>query len=98
MKKREITFKHWVEMGEALFGKDRGNWEFVCPICKTTSSFLDFIKEGASIKDASFWTGSRCIGTIIRKRGCSNDKVHDYVVLIDDVKKGRFKFKGESWK
>lgn len=37
----------WMEEGKKLFGEEMKNWVFVCPICETKMSMLDYQKSGA---------------------------------------------------
>ena len=42
-----MTYKEWVEKGKALFGDNKKDWKFVCPVCGHVASAQDYLDKGA---------------------------------------------------
>lgn len=61
MAKKSYTTHEWNEEGERLFGADRGEWRFVCPMCETVASIADYRGLHATPKQI----GRQCIGTLL---------------------------------
>ena len=61
----KITEKEWNIEGERLFGKDRMDWRFQCPLCKMEWSVKDWKEAGASPNEVAF----SCVGRH-KENGC----------------------------
>lgn len=57
-----MTAKEWNEEGERLFGEERINWKFVCPVCGFAQGFKDFAEAGIPTDKALGKVGFSCIG------------------------------------
>jgi len=67
-----ISFKEWEEQGEKLFGENKRDWKFVCPMCNTAQSFNDLLQAGISEDDAQGYVAYSCIGRFNNKeKGCN---------------------------
>ena len=53
-----MTFEEWVKKGTALFGADRLQWKFVCPVCGHVSSVQGWYDVGAADGEVAF----SCVG------------------------------------
>lgn len=58
------TTKDWSDEGVRLFGKDKMNWKFACPICNSVMSVRDYKDAGAPENAVGF----SCIGRYMNKR------------------------------
>jgi hypothetical protein len=47
MTQKVLTEAAWLELGDSLFGPDRMQWRFTCPLCKTEMSPGDYKEAGA---------------------------------------------------
>jgi hypothetical protein len=61
--KRQMKLSEYIAEGEQLFGKDRLQWKFVCPICQHVASAEDYRKAGAPEGAVGF----SCIGRYLPK-------------------------------
>lgn len=57
-----MTYKEWTDLGISLFGKDRREWKFECPVCGHIASIQDYLNAGAP--DGAI--GFSCIGRWIK--------------------------------
>jgi hypothetical protein len=59
-----MTQAEWLAEGERRFGPDKRAWVFVCPMCKTRQSALDFYRAGAKpgTGEVNKYLGFSCIG------------------------------------
>lgn len=53
-----MTREEWKQQGEALFGSDQMQWNFVCPVCGHVQSVQDYKDAGAPSSAAAF----SCVG------------------------------------
>ncbi|MFA5389652.1 MAG: VVA0879 family protein [Candidatus Omnitrophota bacterium] len=63
---RIYGYEDWIKEANDLFGTDRRNWKFICPVCghvAAVADFLPFEEKGATPESALF----NCIG---RYAGC----------------------------
>ena len=66
-KKREVlelTLEEWRELGEKVFGPNRNDWRYQCPICGHVAPQRAWIEAGAPAGAIGFacvgrWTGPR---------------------------------------
>jgi hypothetical protein len=68
-----LTLEEWEAKGQKLFGKDKMQWKFICPVCGNVQSVMDFKKykdKGATPSDAYF----NCIGRFNGSRNTIMDK------------------------
>lgn len=66
MTEQKITYDEWEKKGEALFGKNKREWKFVCPNCKHIQSFNDYLALGISAEEANKFIGFSCIGRCMK--------------------------------
>lgn len=90
---RTLTRFQWEEEGNALFGKDKGAWRFVCPKCRTVTTAWEWVDAGADASDFAYY----CIGRFVEGRGCyftlgDSSKMH--TLEIDGVPFFEFAEKG----
>jgi hypothetical protein len=57
-----ILRSEWLEKGKELFGEDFWDWEFVCPVCGTIQSAIDFFEAKVESARISNYLGFSCIG------------------------------------
>lgn len=73
----KLTSAEWEAEGERRFGKERWNWKFKCPICKSIMTGVDYKNAGAPEGAVGF----SCIGRYIPKeksqRALGSKKVID---------------------
>lgn len=43
----ELTETQWRENGRSIFGNDRMDWRFICPMCNRIAGVQDFIDAGS---------------------------------------------------
>lgn len=96
------TREEFLKKGEELFGKDKKEWFFVCPICETKQSFNDFLKHTDLEKDTiNIYIGFSCIGRYAKKIGCDWTlggffQSHEKLVIHDAKSTRYFLFDGEK--
>jgi hypothetical protein len=59
----EISEKDWAAIGRKLYGDDRRDWKFKCPVCGNVATARDYEMAGASEGTVGFsclgrWTGA----------------------------------------
>lgn len=62
--KKVIDYEQWKKEGESLFGKDMKKWKFICPCCKNSQTYQDFIDAGCNPETAGSMTGFSCVGRV----------------------------------
>ena len=67
-----MTYEDWLLKGQKLFGKDKSNWQFVCPNYGNIQSIKDFEKAG--IKNPETKVFFSCIGRWTGGKGGLEDK------------------------
>lgn len=81
MTRETLTEPEWNALGESLFGSDRMNWVFVCPVCKTPQSANDYKNNGVDLKKHVGMIGFSCIGRVLpaekRQEGIMNPRKKD---------------------
>lgn len=65
MEKVEMTYEQWEKKGRELFGENKFNWRFVCPVCKHVASVRDWQQAGLPETTVAF----SCVG-----RGMENPR------------------------
>ena len=89
---KEMTLKEYMTEAEKRFGKNRLDWKFICPRCKTVQSARDFKEAGASQDLTESYIGFSCIGRITppeKKIGCDWTLgglflIHDLEIVKED--------------
>lgn len=59
----KITVDEWFEKGKSLFGPDREDWRWKCPLCGHTASSKEYLDAGAP----EGAIGYSCIGRFLDK-------------------------------
>lgn len=97
-----LSYEEWEKQGNALFGKNKKDWKFVCPQCKTVQSFNDLIEAGVSNEDAQGVIAFSCIGRYNNKeKGCNWTlgglfRIHELEIEIEGHKRPTFEFLKEE--
>ena len=92
---KKITYEDWVSEGERLFGKNKLEWKFICPQCKTVQSGADFLElTKLTIEEIPKYVGFSCIGRFTKKKGCDWTlgglfQIHE-LEIIQEGKTNRF--------
>ncbi len=55
---KEVTKADWESEAVRLFGEDRAQWRFICPVCGFNQSVQDYIDAGAPDSAIAF----SCVG------------------------------------
>lgn len=65
-----MTIKHedWLKKAARLYGENAGDWNFICPICKTPQTGKDFVKAGLTKEQASTSIANECIGRFLPEK------------------------------
>lgn len=67
----QIKLNDWLDEGEKRFGKDKKQWQFVCPACKTVQKLQDLIDADVPKDDLDGYFAFSCIGRFTKgKKGC----------------------------
>ena len=66
MNKIKMTIDEFLKKGFDLFGIDKNEWKFVCPVCETIISVNDYVSNGAHDSSIAF----SCIGRFLPKSEC----------------------------
>jgi len=53
-----MTIKEWNERGKFLFGEEKMQWKFICPVCKHVATPQDWKDAGAKEVNVAF----ACVG------------------------------------
>ncbi|MDD2826965.1 MAG: hypothetical protein PHF52_08625 [Sulfurospirillaceae bacterium] len=93
-----IFYEEWEKQGEQLFGEDKRNWKFVCPMCGTAQSFNDLLHAGVSEDDAQGYIAFSCIGRFNNKeKGCDWSlggllRIHKLEIKVEGKNRPTFEF------
>jgi len=63
--------EEWEELGIRLFGEDRRQWEFVCPVCGHVARAQDWPDAGAPDNAVAFSCVGRWLGTVVERSDVS---------------------------
>jgi hypothetical protein len=67
---KKYTKDEWYVEGERLFGKERQEWKFRCPVCNYVQSLNDFLKNGVDKQKAHQMIAFSCLGRVVPGKGC----------------------------
>ena len=62
MNQIKMTYEEWVAEGERLFGKNKLQWKFQCPVCGYVAKAQDWLDAGASVGQVGFSCIGRALG------------------------------------
>lgn len=67
-----LSYEEWVDKAMELFGKDRKDWKFVCPICGHIQSIKSVLEHNPSLnpEDIQKWIHYSCEGRANEGQGC----------------------------
>lgn len=66
-----VTIKQheWELVGEALFGEDKINWRFQCPVCGNVQSIAIAKEKWPELEGRGWQPHTECIGRYLEERG-----------------------------
>ena len=67
---KKIKIDDFLKEAEVRFGKDRKDWKFICPRCKTPQSAADLVAAGVDKEKVNNYIGFSCIGRWDKNKGC----------------------------
>lgn len=65
-----MTQAEWTAKGLELFGEDRENWAFACPMCGNEMSIARARRDFPELKGCKWAPHQECIGRYTRKVDC----------------------------
>lgn len=66
--RRTLTIEEWLTEGVKLFGEDRNNWRFKCPVCGHTATIQEYQEVFAG-----YAAGKACLGNWLPNHRRSDD-------------------------
>ena len=92
----KIDIKDWFDKGKQLYGDDRDNWVFKCPICGNRQSVNSVLIKNPKLKaeDVRDWIYFNCEGRYTKRVGCDWTlgglfQIHRVEVMVDGKRRNR---------
>jgi len=66
----KVTSEQWEAMGRELYGEDKQNWQFQCPMCGNVQSIAIAKKRWPELEGVGWQPWGECVGRYLEEPGC----------------------------